>query len=342
MPPKLLLTGATGFIGYYLSHALAAAGRPFRALVRTTSDTAILRELGEWCTLVEGDVNDPESVYDALNGIDTVIHAAALVSFQSGDEDRLMRVNAEGTANVVNMMLEAGTRRLVYLSSVAALQRVDGGPITGLADHWPLEEPNTPYARSKFAAEREAWRGQAEGLSVAAAYPSTVLGAGDWNGSNTPSLWRRAADGASLYPGGTAGFVDVRDVAYGILSLLDRDVDRERFLLSAENSSWREVLAAIAGSVGGTPPRYGLAAWQSAMLWPLEHLRAKVTDGTPLITQATHRNAQAVFRYDGSHYPAVTGHDYIPLAETIRETGQAFRMSQRMGEGLPATYLPLR
>ena len=341
MPHRVLLTGGTGFIGYYLAHALAAAGRSFTALVRPTSTTATLRELHEWCTLVEGDLTDPESLFDALEGVDTVVHAAACVSYRSEDEDLMLRVNAEGTANLVNMMLEAGTRRLVYLSSVAALNRVDGGQVIRLTDRWPLEEPNTPYARSKFAAEREVWRGQAEGLSVAAVYPAIVLGAGDWRGSNTPSLWQRAAGGLRVYPEGEAGFVDVRDVAAAVFALLDRDQDRDRFLLAAENLSWQWVLTAIAGSIGAASPTYGMPAWQSSLVWPLEAVRASLTGADPLITRATHRNVQAVFRYDGTHYTSTTGRSYLPIAETIRETGKAFRVSQQLGRDLPPTYLPL-
>ena len=341
MPPKLLLTGATGFIGYYLSHALAAAGRSFTALVRSGSDTTVLRELADRCTLVEGDLTDPDSLLDALQGIDTVIHTAACVSYQPGDDDRMMRVNAEGTANLVNMMLEAGTPRLVYLSSVAALNRVDGGRITKLIDHWPVEEPNTPYARSKFAAEREVWRGQAEGLSLGVVYPAVVLGAGSWRGTNTPALWRRAAEGGRIYPLGTAGFVDVRDVVAALLVTLDRRIDRDRFLLCAANLSWKEVLTAVAESIQANPPTYAMAEWQSALLWPLEGLRSRLTDTTPLITRDTHQNLQASFRYDGAYYVAETGRHYVPIENTIREVGKAFLMSRAMGEGLPATYLPL-
>ncbi|NJB85015.1 nucleoside-diphosphate-sugar epimerase [Lewinella marina] len=341
MPPDLLLTGATGFIGYYLSRTLAAAGRPFIALVRPDSDTDKLAELGEWCTLREGDVTDPESLADALEGVDTVVHAAARVSFQAGDEDEMLKVNAGGTANLVNMMLECGTPRLVYLSSVAALNRVDGGPPTGIDDRWPLEEIPTAYGRSKFAAEREVWRGQAEGLSVAALYPSIVLGAGDWNGQNTPGLWRRAADGARAYPRGATGFVDVRDVARAVLTVIDRRIDRDRFLLNAANLSWREALTAIAESVSAPAPAIPVSRWQSSLLWPLEGLRSLATGRPPLITHDSHRNAQASYRYDGRPYVEATGNEYIPIADTIREVGQAFHLSRTLGEGLPATYVPL-
>ncbi len=341
MPADLLVTGATGFIGYYLAHLLAASGRYFRALVREGSDTTYLQELSDYCTLVQGDLNDPESLLDAVEGVDTVIHAAALVSYQAGDEGLLLHVNGEGTANLVNMMLEADTPRLVYLSSVAALNRVDGGPVTRLTDRWPATEPNTAYARSKFAAEREVWRGQAEGLSVSVLYPATVLGAGDWRGTNTPALWRRAAEGVTLYPEGAAGFVDVRDVALAALTAVDRRQDRERFLLSAANLSWREVLTAIADSIEAPRPFYGMPAWQSALLWPLEHLRSRLLNRTPHLTREIHRNLQDTFRYDGSAYPEITGHQYLPIAASITETGRAFKLSQSMDPSLPPTYLPL-
>ncbi|THH41790.1 NAD-dependent epimerase/dehydratase family protein [Neolewinella litorea] len=341
MPPSILLTGATGFIGYYLSRALAASGRPFATLVREGADTGQLTELGEWCTLREGDVTDPESLVDALAGIDTVIHAAARVSYQPGEEDEMLRVNAGGTANLVNMMLEAGTPRLVYLSSVAALNRVDGGSPTGITDRWPLDKIPTAYGRSKFAAEREVWRGQAEGLSVAALYPSVVLGAGDWKGSNTPALWRRAADGARAYPLGANGFVDVRDVAAAVLAVLDRNLDRDRFLLSAANLTWREALTAIAESISAPPPSYAMPRWQSSLLWPLEGLRARATGQTPLITLDSHRTVQSTYRYDGSRYVWEIGKPYIPIADSIREIGRAFHLSRTIGEELPATYVPL-
>lgn len=341
MPPDLLLTGATGFIGQYIARTLAAAGRPFAALVRPGADIAPLEALAPWCSLREGDVTDPESLVEALDDIPTVIHAAALVSYRTGDEEAMLRVNAGGTANVVNMMLECGARRLVYLSSVAALDRVDGGPPATLTDRWPQRPPTTAYARSKFAAEREAWRGQAEGLSVAALYPAIVLGAGDWTGGNTPSLWRRAGAAPRGYPGGAAGFVDVRDVATAVLRVLDRDHDRERFLLSAENRSWRDLLAGIAESIGERPPSRGVAPWLSGALWPLESVRATLRGSVPRLTRDTHRTVQARYRYDGSAYPAATGHAYIPLAQTLQETGQAFRLSRQLGEGLPPTYLPL-
>jgi len=181
-------------------------------------------------------------------------------------------------------------RRLVHLSSVAALNRKDDGPVVTLADRWPEKRPNTSYGESKFAAEREAWRGQAEGLEVSALYPSLILGAGDFSGHNTPALWRMAAKESRFYPRGSTGVVALADVVDAVLFVLEEDRDGSRYLLNAANLSWREVLTAIARSIGARPPSIGIAAWQSAFLWPLEGLRSRLSGTRPLITQESHRN----------------------------------------------------
>ncbi|MEO0734735.1 MAG: NAD-dependent epimerase/dehydratase family protein [Bacteroidota bacterium] len=318
---KILLTGPTGFLGCPLAHALITAGHHVRGLVRSTSDTTALERL----ELVEGDLNDPNSLLDALEDIDTIVHTAALVSYQAGDRDRMLLVNGEGTANLVNMALEADVQRFIHLSSVAALGRTDGGPKTTLADRWPSERPNTSYAESKFAAEREVWRGQAEGLSVAVLNPSIILGPGDWFGQNTPAFWRQAAQERGIYPGGTSGFVDRRDVVEAVLFVLERDLDSDRFILNADNWSWRELLTEIAVSIGVRPPTRELAYWQSALLWPVEVLRARATGNKPLITRESHRNVQASFRYDGSAFAEARGKAYRPLAKTITEIGDVYR-----------------
>lgn len=318
----MLLTGATGFLGSAIAEALLAAGKPFRALVRTTSNVRALQQAG--VPLYYGDVNDPESLLAAMEGVTTVVHTAAIVSFQAGDRDLLFKVNGEGTANVVNMALEAGVRRLVHLSSVAALDRTDGGGVVTLADRWPAARPNTSYAESKFAAEREIWRGQAEGLEVAALYPSLILGLGDFAGHNTPALWRMVAQKPAFYPKGTTGVVSKADVVRATLEVLQRDQDGDRFLLNATDMSWQALLTAIARSVGVRPPGIALAAWQSALLWPAEALRARLTGQRPLITRESHRNVQATFRYDGSAYPAATGQAYTDIGTVIAEVGRAY------------------
>lgn len=319
----ILLTGPTGYLGHRLALALAQANRPFRALIRSSSDRSRLQGL-TGCEIVVGDLNDPDSLLDACAGVDTIIHTAALVSFQTTDRDRMLFVNGEGTANLVNMALEAGVRRLVHLSSVAVLNRRDGGPVVTLAERWPEQRPNTSYAESKFIAEREAWRGQAEGLEVAVLYPTHMLGLGDWQHDHAPKLWTMAAKERGFYPTGTTGFVDVRDVVDATIAVVDRDQDGDRFLLNAVNWSWQEAMTKIAKSIDTKPPTLRVPAWQSAMLWPVELLRAKISGSKPIITRESHQNVQADFRYDGSAYVEATGNPYRDVEQTVREVGEVF------------------
>ncbi len=340
---EVLITGATGFLGYYLTHALAAEGHSFRALVRPGADTRYLSELGDRCTLIEGDILDPDSVLAALTGVDTVIHAAAAVSFLPSDRLPMLRTNVEGTANVVNMMLQAGCRRLLYVSSVAALNRVSGGPIVTVADRQPTHPPVSDYARSKQLAEREAWRGRAEGLSVAAVYPSVMLGAGDWSGHNAPALWRQAAGGMAFYPAGGSGFVDVRDVARALLLLHDRDLDGERWLLNDTNLSWRALMTAIAQSIGAPPPRWLLPAWVVRIVAPVLEGIARLRERRPLITRESARKVQSTYAYDGTPFAEVSGRRYLDIGETVREVGAAYRMAKQMGDGsIPIAHLPVK
>lgn len=320
----LLITGATGYFGHHLTTALAASGRPFKALVREGSDTTALAGLGEICTLIEGDVNDPESLLEAFRGVETIIHAAAFVSFQVADRAAMQLVNGEGTANVVNMALEAGVKKLIHLSSVAVLNRRDGGPVVTVKDRWPEERPNTSYAESKFAAEREVWRGQAEGLEVAVLYPTHMLGVGDWQHDHAPKLWSMVARERGFYPTGTTGFVDVRDVAEAAIMVLDRDRDGDRFLLNAANLSWREAMTKIAESIGVKPPTLRLSTWQSGLLWPIEMLRASLAGTKPIITKESHQNVQADFRYDGTAYLEAAEKAYRDINQTIREIGKQY------------------
>ncbi|MEM6772236.1 MAG: NAD-dependent epimerase/dehydratase family protein, partial [Bacteroidota bacterium] len=291
--------------------------------VRESSAVSTLEAAG--VDLRYGDVNDPNSLLAAMQGVDTIIHTAAVVSFLPSERDLMLKVNGEGTANVVNMALEAGVRRLIHLSSVAALNRVDGGPVVTLADRWPAERPNTSYGESKFAAEREAWRGQAEGLEVAVLYPSLILGQGDFSGHNTTALWRMVAKERSFFPEGMTGVVSLADVVSATLEVLRRNKDGDRFLLNATNLSWEQLLTRIARSIDAKPPTVRMPAWQSAFLWPVEALRAKLSGSRPLITRESHRNVQASFRYDGSAYSKATGNAYRDIGTVIAEIGKKYK-----------------
>ncbi|MEL6355596.1 MAG: NAD-dependent epimerase/dehydratase family protein [Bacteroidota bacterium] len=334
MTEKILITGATGFIGYYVTRLLSAKGYALRLLVRPTSNVEHLRALNPELEFEFGDIEDIPSLEDAVDGCQIILHAAALVSFQAEDRKRLFEINTQGTTNIVDVALAKGIRRLIYISSVAALNRDTQSPMISERDRWQEKLASTPYAQSKFSAEREVWRGQAEGLSVAALYPSLVIGAGNWLGQSTPSLFH-GVDKRRFFPTGQTGFVDVRDVATATLEVLQRDRNGDRFLLNAENLSWEKALSMIAQSVERQPPSIRVAPWLSGLAWPVLGLLGKLTGQSPTLTKATHRTAQSKFKYDGSLITREMDFAYRKMGDSIKETGAAYLASVK--NGIPQT-----
>lgn len=318
MDVPILLTGATGFLGNHLCPALLEQGYRVRALCRPGSDTSRLPTDHPQLQIIEGDILDIFALADAMEGCSAVVHTAALVSFQPKIRKELYQVNQEGTANVVNIALDQGIQRLVYVSSVAALGRVSGSKKpTSLRDNWHHQRALTPYARSKFAAEREVWRGQAEGLSTAAVYPSIMVGSGNAERGGSPSLFRHLANGSQFYPAGRTGFVAVEDVVDACLHLLQSRQESERVLCNAINLSWKDFLQQAAQTLQVKPPSIRLQAWQSALLWPLVGLGARISGKKPVITRASHRTSQGHFHYDGSSFEEIVGQPYRSIEGAI-------------------------
>ena len=330
MAAPILLTGATGFLGHHLCKKLLEEGHELRALCRKGSSQALLPLEHPRLSIWEGDILDIFSLADAMEGCAAVIHAAALVSFQAKDKQQLYQINQEGTANVVNIALDLAIPRLVYVSSVAALERnPDGSKITSLRDNWHHRPAPTDYARSKFAAEREIWRGQAEGLSVGAVYPSVIIGPGDWERNGSPGLFRHLAQGSRFFPSGSAGFVAVEDVVLACSHLLQSDVSDERILCSSANLSWKTFLTKAAEALAVKPPTIQLRPWQSALLWPLAGLIASIKGQRPFITRAKHRISQSRFSYDGSSFEKALGRPYASVETAIEHTAKAYLASMK-------------
>ena len=149
-----MLTGATGLIGRFIMDQLISDGQHVTALHRSQQ---IGSEKVNWR---QGDITDPISLAGAMEGADTVVHAAAMVSFQPGEEHALESVNVIGTRNVVNACLKSGVKRLVYMSSVSAIGRYPGSKTVDESAPW--DGGRSPYGKSKYLAELEVQHPAAE------------------------------------------------------------------------------------------------------------------------------------------------------------------------------------
>ena len=166
----ILVTGGTGLVGSYLLYELTRKGHKVKALLRPgtkpyetrkilsclSAENEHLIDLVEW---VEGDVLDPYSLQQAMQGVEFVYHCAALISFTPCDQNKMIEVNIEGTANVVNACLENGIKKLCHVSSIASLGQPEKGETIDENAKWKTSRLNSGYAISKYGGEREVWRG---------------------------------------------------------------------------------------------------------------------------------------------------------------------------------------
>jgi dihydroflavonol-4-reductase len=331
----VFITGATGFIGSHIARRYLSAGYRVEALTRQTGHAGLLVDVANQITWHEGDIMDIPALEMAIAvgrgpGAIDVIHAAAVVSFSSKDREQMARINAEGTANVVNVCLKAGIRKLGYVSSVAALGRPakknhsDEPVRIDESQKWEDSPNNSEYAKSKYRAELEVWRGVAEGLSAVMVNPSIVLGEGDWTRSSV-QLFKYVHDEKPFYPAGMVNYVDVLDVTESLFLLMETDsVQAERFILNGGTIPYKDLLTQMAAALHKRPPRWLMPPVLTRLLWPVEGMRAWLMRTRPLITRETARSASSRYVYDGRKITKAIDFQYQPLSETLSRSARAY------------------
>jgi nucleoside-diphosphate-sugar epimerase len=254
-----------------------------------------------------------------MDGVDTVIHSAAIVSFVKKDRNEMYQVNVEGTANVVNMALEKNVRRVVHVSSVAALGRILNGGWVDEEKKWEDSKANTHYAKSKFKAELQVWRGISEGLEAAIINPSTILGYGDWHNSSC-ALFKQIHNEFKWYTPGINGFVDVEDVAKATVLLMESTVSEQRFIINADNWTFKKLQETIANAFGKKKPSLKTTPFLLAVAWRIEKIKSFFTRKKPLLTRESARVAQSNTLFDNTKLlKAFPEFSYTPLEDSIKK-----------------------
>lgn len=323
----VLVTGATGLVGSYLVRYLIQKGMDhIIAIRRKNSDCSLLSDVLDQIEFREADINDYEALSAAMAGVGKVYHCAALVSFDERDKNTLLKVNAEGTENVVNVCLEKNINKLVYVSSIAAIGKPPGKSIDE-KDYWQRESNNNAYALSKFLGEQEVWRGEAEGLKIAIVNPTIILGSGFWDvGSN--KFFRQAYKNFKFYTNGSTGFVDVRDVVQAMYIIMNSAVTGERYILNAEVIKFKDMMDMVADAIGKKRPSIAVGSFLSGIIWRLEALRGFVTGVRPLITQATAKNAQSTISINNSKSLTIPGFTYRSVERSVKEIGDQYKIAE--------------
>jgi len=240
----ILVTGATGHIGNVLIRKLLAQGENVRALVWRGEDTTPIKGLD--VEQVEGDVLDPASLIPAMHGVDSVYHLAGIISIMPGRNPFVWQVNVEGTRNVLDAARRAQVRRLIYTSSIHAIARAPHGVEMDESLGFDANNPYGEYDRSKATASLEVQKASAEGLNAVIVCPTGVIGPYDFRGSEMGEVIRGAAEARPMfYVEGAYDFVDVRDVADGLIAAEKHGRQGESYILSGQKLSVRYMLATV-------------------------------------------------------------------------------------------------
>ena len=300
---KILITGITGLVGSFTARYFLKSGFEVSGLKRVNSDLSLIQDIENKITWFEGDILDILLLEKAIEYVNYVVHAAAIVSFAPKNRDKMFKTNVEGTINVVNLCLEKNVRKLCFVSSVAALGRKI--PNGNNSNHvikidekatWEENELNSNYAKTKYLAEMEVWRGQSEGLNSVIVNPSLILGEADWNKSST-QLLRYVYDEHKFYPEGNLNYVDVEDVAECIFKLIVSDISDERFILSAGKITYKEFFEKVAPRFSKKAPSTLISKSLTGIVWRLEKIRSFFTGNAPLLTKETALSSSHAFEY---------------------------------------------
>lgn len=271
---KVLVTGATGFIGGAVTRALVEAGEDVRVLVRPTSALANVEGLP--VEIVRGDLQDPPSLRKALAGCRRLYHVAAHYALWDQDPEVFYRTNVTGTKSIMQAALDLGVERVVYTSTIGAIGLPEGGGLG--TEETPLSSAQLAgdYKRSKYLAEHEVLHLAKSGLPVVIVNPTAPVGARDVKPTPTGQividfllgrLWAYIDTGMNL--------VDVEDVAVGHLKAMEKGRVGERYILGHRNLTFREICEMLSALTGKPAPKVKLP-WRAVL--PLAHANKWVAD----------------------------------------------------------------
>lgn len=286
----IAVTGANGLLGSFLVRKLAEKNESFVAFRRKDSDTSLLKDIEGKIDWRYSDVCDYVSLEENLSGVTTVIHAAALVSFNPREEKKMFQINVEGTKNLVNACLANGVKRLIHVSSIAALGRHKDASVIDENNKWTDDASNTAYAESKYLAELEVFRGQEEGLSTVVVNPSVILAPANWHQSSA-QIFRYIWNERPFYFNAMLNVVDVRDVVEIICRFMDAPNESERFIINAGTISIKDLFNRIAGAFNKKAPSVAVHKKLLTLIALAEEVRTFLTRTTPLLTRETARIA---------------------------------------------------
>lgn len=321
---KLAVTGSTGHVGAALLKALTKEGYEVIAIYRNELKLNLLE--GSFSQKRQGDVLDFEFLKDAFLGCDAVIHLAGVISIDGDPDGQVMKVNVEGTRNVVEACMAAGVKKLIHFSSIHSMMYDEYSPIVN--EESPLADATcTKYDYSKALGELEVQKGVEKGLEACILNPTGIIGPYDYWGSHSGNMLLDLFNGTmpALVKGGF-DWVDVRDVAKAAILALEKGKKGEKYLIGGHWAMAMD-LANLAHRVSGRkPPRIVFPIWAAMLGLPFVKLQSKLTKKPPMYTY----EALKVLKHASRNMSFEKARNELayeakPLEETIRDAFEWYK-----------------
>ena len=323
----ILVTGATGLVGAYLCMSLLEKEEKIVALYRSQKKRACVEELfasHQKQTLLEkilwrkADITHLPELSAAFENIEKVYHCAAYVSFAFSKNDLVLETNIQGTENVVNLCIERKIKQLSYISSIAALGQDSSVDEITEETPWSNEKERTAYAHSKHEAELHVWRAAQEGVKVIVVNPGVILGSGM---PHTPldQLVGQLKKGRKFYPPGVTGYVTVEDVVRAVLLLDERKIFNQRFILVAENWTYKALMGSLSKLLHLNPPNRSVSKSFLYVLMGLEILVSSFKIHKRFLSKASISILGDYRNINGTKITKETSFTYTPIQAYLNQ-----------------------
>ncbi len=324
---KVLITGATGFIGNHVARMCAAQGDTIRAMVMPGEDRSPLD--GMEVEFVEGNLLNPESLAKAVQGVDKLYHLAALFAVWTKDPDLHYKINVEGTRHLMRAAKAAGVEKIVYTSSIAAIGTDGKG--TPSTEETPFTSWHfaSEYIMSKYISHLEVKGMVKDGLPVTMVLPGLPFGPGDRAPTPTGTMIIGALQGKmkNYWDGGVCP-VDVRDVAAGHLLAMEKGRIGESYILgNTDNNMTNQAFLQLVGRIAGIDNVGSKEISRSTMLRVarLAEIFSKLTGKAPITTVKNSTYTMEHFYVDSSKAVSELGLPQTPVETAVRDSIEWFR-----------------
>jgi len=330
----VVVTGASGLLGVHLCIALISKGVQVRAIIRNEHSKnkaehifALYSVLPHELLLIEwryADITNFQDVCDVLQDVAYVFHCAGYVSFHDSDRDTLHAINVLGTQYVVDACLQFGITKLCHVSSVAAIGKAVGSDFIDETCEYEPKKSRSLYGYSKYLGELEVWRGIAEGLPAVIVNPSIIIGFGSKEQSSA-SLFYTMSRGMPFYTSGITGYVSVHDVVDSMIMLMKSDISAERFIVSAENLSYKTIFTCIAQSLGVSVPRYYVPSWVLHSVGIIATFVSFLRGSRSKITRHTAQTAYRISQYSSQKLVHAISFSFRNVCDEISRIGKIYK-----------------